>query len=69
MKVQSKRCPVCHEIVLLKVEEKDWERWNKGEVIQKCFPYLSREERERLITGLHGKCWTDYLGPDTEGHA
>jgi hypothetical protein len=51
------------------VRPKDYERWQAGEYVQACFPYLSPEQRELLIPdlgqGLCGACF-DKLGDAEE---
>jgi hypothetical protein len=59
MKVRTKNCPFCHQSAELEVKEEDYTRWLQGDLIQRCFPYLSKDDRERLITGFHGDCWNE----------
>jgi len=40
----------------------DANRWANGECIQTCFPYLSSEEREILITGHDDESWALLFG-------
>jgi hypothetical protein len=36
----------------------DLEEYNKGEkLVQECFPYISPEYRELLISGMCPECW------------
>jgi hypothetical protein len=48
------RCSDRKEFVL---ELERFERWKGGEHIQRAFPNLSPEDRERLITGICPVCW------------
>jgi len=50
-------CPECHSDKIIKVETRDWLKWNSGVYVQNAFPYLSPEDRESLITGYCGDCW------------
>lgn len=54
---KSKPCPGCKRVLFLKVQERDYENWENGTLIQNAFPYLSDEERESLITGYCDPCW------------
>ena len=36
---------------------RDLDRWLAGEYAQTVFHYLSAEEREMLISGVHPECW------------
>ena len=35
----------------------DYEAYENGELIQSCFPYLSNEQREIIISGLTDDMW------------
>jgi hypothetical protein len=37
----------------------DAQRWVNGELIQNCFPYLSADEREILMTGIDSEAWDE----------
>jgi len=50
-------CPSCRQESIVKVNDKDYENWRNGELIQRSFPYLSPDERELLITGICPECW------------
>lgn len=52
-------CPFCGKEQIIEVEEKDYEKWRKGGLIQSCFSYLSADEREALMTGICNKCWDE----------
>ena len=69
MKVKTRRdedltiitiyCIECEESFELVVKTTDWHRFEiKKELIQDCFPYLTVEDRELLLSGICGKCWT-----------
>jgi hypothetical protein len=64
--IYTRACPVCGERVIIKVDEAAYKRWKQGELIQRCFPDWTADQRERLVTGLHGECWKKYLGPDPD---
>lgn len=35
----------------------DAQRWVNGELIQNCFPYLNKDDREILMTGIDAQAW------------
>ena len=39
------------------VKSIDYEAYEQGELIQSCFPYLSNEQREIIISGLTDEMW------------
>ena len=53
------RCPICGGYNSVKVEFEDYLRWVDGEGTYECFPYLSADERELLITGVCSSCWNE----------
>lgn len=51
-------CKYCNKIHKMPVFKKDLEEYNKGEkLVQECFPYISPEYRELLISGMCPECW------------
>lgn len=53
------RCPFCGETSFVDVLEQDFEKYQNGELVQNCFPYLDASERELLISGICFKCQKD----------
>ena len=53
------RCPFCGTIHYVEVNEKNYEAWINGELIQNAMPELSPTEREQLISNLCPKCQED----------
>lgn len=56
-------CPDCKKVGRVEVEEADFYRWKgtwdkPGVLIQVAFPYLDSDQREMLMTGYCGPCWT-----------
>ena len=41
-------------------------RWANGEPIQNCFPYLTAEEQEIMITGMDDESWKTTFGDSDE---
>jgi hypothetical protein len=58
------QCPECRQVSEVMVDPEDYAEWKQGVLIQNAFPYLSNEERERLITGICGKCWDKMFGEE-----
>ena len=52
-------CPFCGNFTLVDVLAEDFEKYQNGELVQNCFPYLEASERELLISGLCYKCQND----------
>lgn len=40
----------------------DANEWLNGGLIQNCFPYLSADEREILMTGIDAQGWDEMFG-------
>lgn len=51
------KCRCCKKDYKLYVYPEDIERYNNGELVQDVFPYLSRDMRELLISGMCPECW------------
>lgn len=60
-------CVHCGTEYILWVNEQDFLDWTSGVgYIQDKLPYLSADERELLISGTCGACWTRMFGSDEE---
>lgn len=44
----------------------DAQRWLNGELIQNCFPYLNKDDREILMTGIDGDTWEEMFAGSEE---
>lgn len=44
----------------------DVARYNEGEYLQNCFPYLSAGDREFLLTGTTEEGWSELFGEDDD---
>lgn len=56
-------CVHCGTEYILWVNEQDFLDWTSGVgYIQDKLPYLSADERELLISGTCGACWTRMFG-------
>jgi hypothetical protein len=44
----------------------DANRWINGESIQNCFPHLSADDREILLSGISASHWNTLFPPEDE---
>lgn len=58
-------CPLCGKETIIEVEESAWEQYEAGDLAQNCFPDLSPDKREMLISGICPECF-DKAFPDEE---
>lgn len=59
-------CPICHATAIILVAESDYLDWKDGKDTYECFPYLSANEREMLITGVCPICWDEMMSSDDD---
>ena len=59
-------CPMCKTDAFLCVDALDYADWQLGKHAQNAFPYLSLNDRERLISGICPKCWLKMCGVDED---
>lgn len=57
-------CPGCGKTTTLVVDEKALDAAVGGTLIQKAFPDMSSDDRERLISGYCATCWDILFGDD-----
>ena len=50
-------CPFCGRANFVEVNENDLFDYEDGGKVQDCFPYLTANEREALISGICPTCW------------
>lgn len=48
---------MCGDTMTVTVKTDDWCAYNAGELVQRAFPYLSIDDRERIVTGTCERCW------------
>jgi phage FluMu protein Com len=53
------KCPFCKAVTELEVPNDGYKAWRQGMLVQKAFPDLSVDDRERLISGTCPKCWEE----------
>jgi hypothetical protein len=54
-------CPSCQAIKDVSVQPYDLFKYRNGVYIHDAFPYLSRMEREALMTGFCDSCWNENI--------
>ena len=52
-----RHCPICGKLSTVKVEDEDYKKWQNGGLVQNCFPYLTSDEREVIVSGICSECW------------
>lgn len=55
-------CPICGHSHSIKVSAEGLSRYFDGGLIQDCFPELSADEREMIISGICPECWEKMFG-------
>lgn len=52
-------CPFCGCVNEVWVNENDWLDWDDGMLVKNAFPYLSANDREKLVSGTCKDCWNN----------
>lgn len=60
-------CPFCGQLHEVEVLETSYEMYLDGALAQNAFPYLSRVEREQIISHLCPECQADIFGGNYYG--
>ena len=55
-------CIQCHQPQHIEARTADLDAWIGGELIQVAMPYLTADEREILISGVCGTCFSKMWG-------
>lgn len=66
-RVTTPRCVECGKTGTVLVQMSDFIRWTSSKhqpLIQDCFPTLSDELREQMLTGTHPECWEKIFPPE-----
>lgn len=50
------KCPFCKRRTSIRISAQGYEKWIKGESVQKAFPRLDSTDRELLISGICPPC-------------
>jgi hypothetical protein len=53
----SVTCVSCDKAIEFQVPADGYEKRLNGELIQRCFPALSNDLRELMVSGICPKCW------------
>lgn len=59
-------CVVTGKTQRVKVKAEDLNKYRRGASLMECFHYLSKEDREFLISGTSGEGWTILFGNDED---
>jgi hypothetical protein len=60
------KCNTCKQQGHVEVNYVDVLKYQQGQLIQKCFPYLSDDQRELLISNTCSACWDKMFAEDEE---
>ena len=55
-------CPFCGQVHSVEVLEVSYVMYTAGELAQNAFPYLSKVEREQIISHICPECQEDIFG-------
>lgn len=55
-------CIITNEIIHVTVKGPDLYQFRQGKAVQDAFPYLSKDEREFIISGISAKGWNELFG-------
>jgi NOL1/NOP2/fmu family ribosome biogenesis protein len=53
----TQACLYCGKTSEVELDLEKVRRWQAGEHVQNVWPEMTTDEREVLITGIHGPCW------------
>ena len=59
-------CSHCGAEHVIMINPEDIIRWQSGEYIQDCMAYLSKADRELLISQTCNDCWINMFGEDED---
>lgn len=63
------QCMHCHKWYDIEVDKEDFNSWENGTyLIQDALPYLTKGERELLISNTCDSCWDKMFGFLEEGN-
>ena len=55
-------CSHCGQGKPMSINAGDYLRWQGGELVQIAMPYLSKQDRELLVSRTCGECWSNLFG-------
>lgn len=56
-------CISCQNVSIMILAKESYMKWKKEVYVQQAFPYLSADQREMIINGMHPECF-DKLFPE-----
>ena len=59
-------CIGCHQSTRMTLDTDKVKRWLNGTHIQNVFPEMKPDDREVLLSGIHGPCWDEIFGGEEE---
>ncbi len=62
--IETKTCLHCKETGTVTIFPQELFFIRQGYHIQDAVKSLDKQEREQLISGIHGKCWNDMFGEE-----
>ena len=63
----SGKCIITGEKISLSLSKKGWDKYIKGGYVQDCFPELSADDREFLISGISPGKFEDFIREEDDG--
>lgn len=65
--IVSVGCQMCNNVYDIKCNESDFNKWkNREGYIQDLLHYLSKQERELLVSGTCGTCFDELFSPEED---
>lgn len=58
------RCPICQQETSVAADEGGYRKFEEGTDIREALPNLSEPQREQLVSGICGMCWSNMLPDD-----
>jgi hypothetical protein len=52
-------CRSCRKTFFVAVRREDYDKWRRGELIQKAMPYISADQRELFISQMCSTCFDE----------
>jgi len=53
----KKTCNQCNELHQIHIYKEDYKAWENSKLIQEAMPYVPKDIRELLISGICGSCF------------
>lgn len=62
--IETQTCFHCGYTGTVEILSRELFELRQGVIIQEAVKSLDKQEREQLISGIHGKCWNDMFGEE-----